>query len=167
MIVIPTLPASKPLFRYFILDVDDVAGNDESNQKRWQVADFDLLVGGARVTGATYKSWNGSMTGNTTSNTEYGNTGETSANAGDGSTATKCLDTRNTTGGLVGLWVDTTTPKAVSGYRWYTANDFTNRDMTAWKLYGSVDNTNWTLLSTVTSFSPTTTRLALAGTWAL
>lgn len=165
MIVIPTLPASKPLFRYFILDVDDVAGNDDSSQKRWQVADFDLLVGGARVTGATYKSWNGSTAGNTSSNTEYGFGVEVAANAGDSSTSTKYLDSRYVTGGLVGLWMDTATPKPVGGYRWYTANDFTNRDMTAWKLYGSLDNSAWTLLSTVTGFTPTTSRLALAGTW--
>lgn len=167
MIVIPTLPASKPLLRYFILDVDNVNGNDDSTQKRWQVADFDLLVGGARVTGATYKSWNGSMTGNTTSNTEYGVGVEVAANAGDGSTSTKYLDSRYVTGGSAGLWVDAATPKPVGSYRWYTANDFTQRDMTDWKLYGSLDNTAWSLLSTVTGFAPTTTRLALAGTWTI
>ena len=54
-------------------------------------------------------------------------------------------------------------PKAITGYSWYTANDYANRDPAAWRLQGSNDGgATWTDIDVRTGFSATGTRKALA-----
>lgn len=155
-------------FRYFILDVDDVRGTDFSGGKHFQLAEFTLRAGESNITGGTYRSWNGSFTGNSASNTGYpGSAGEEADKAADGNTTTKYNDSRTVGTNGAGIWIDLGAGQIVTSYTWKTGNDETGRDMTAWKLYGSNDNTTWTLLSTVTGFTPTTSRQASAGSWSL
>ena len=40
----------------------------------------------------------------------------------------------------------------LSGYRWYTANDFDERDPAAWRLLGSNDGVNWIVIDKVEGF---------------
>lgn len=55
--------------------------------------------------------------------------------------------------------------KNIIGYRWYTANDATDRDPISWIIYMSVDGNDWVEISKVENFTTTTDRNALAGTW--
>lgn len=63
------------------------------------------------------------------------------------------------------LWVriNYDSPKAITGYSWYTANDYDSRDPAAWRLQGSNDGgVTWTDIDVRTGFSATGTRKALA-----
>jgi autotransporter-associated beta strand protein len=103
----------------------------------------------------------------------FGN-GETPEKAFDGNAGTKWFDQR---GGQSrpqadrdNLWVSVTydSPKTITSYAWYTANDRANRDPAAWRLQGSNDGgTTWTDLDVKTGFSATRTRKALAGEFSL
>ena len=53
-------------------------------------------------------------------------------------------------------------PTKISGYRWYTANDFEERDPRSWRLFGSDDEANWVLVDKVEDFEATSDRKALA-----
>ena len=53
-------------------------------------------------------------------------------------------------------------PTELSGYRWYTANDFEDRDPGAWRLLGSNDGANWVMIDQVTGFRATSERNKLA-----
>ena len=53
-------------------------------------------------------------------------------------------------------------PTELSGYRWYTANDFEDRDPGAWRLLGSNDGANWVMIDKVTGFRATSERNKLA-----
>ena len=55
-------------------------------------------------------------------------------------------------------------PTKISGYRWYTANDFEERDPRSWRLLGSDDEANWVLVDKVEDFEATSDRKALAYT---
>ena len=55
-------------------------------------------------------------------------------------------------------------PTKISGYRWYTANDFEERDPRDWRLLGSNDEVNWVLVDKVEDFEATSDRKTLAFT---
>lgn len=69
--------------------------------------------------------------------------GEGAANAFDNNPDTKYLnfDKKN-----AGVTVKLNSGRAVTGFTLTTANDFSGRDPTSYKLYGSNDGTNWTLI---------------------
>ncbi len=71
--------------------------------------------------------------------------GEVKANLFDGSTSTKWIAT-----GGEGIWVSVKleTPLAVNTYQISVCNDHHKRDPKSWKLYGSNNGTDWTLLDT-------------------
>lgn len=73
--------------------------------------------------------------------------GETADKAFDGDPATKYLnfDKQN-----AGVTVKLNSGRVVTGFKLTTANDFSGRDPTSYKLYGSNDGTNWTLVQTGT-----------------
>ncbi len=69
--------------------------------------------------------------------------GEGAANAFDGNTSTKYLnfDKKN-----AGVTVKLSQGRVVQKFTLTTANDFSGRDPTSYKLYGSNNGTNWTLI---------------------
>lgn len=83
--------------------------------------------------------------------------GEQVINLKDGSLYSKFLDLDFASGGTNVLFEF---PNALpfNGYRWATANDDPQRDPKSWTLYGSNDNSNWTLLDDVSGFISTDTR---------
>jgi hypothetical protein len=93
--------------------------------------------------------------------------GETPPNLVDNNVNTKWLDLNSFAGGAqtTTLVFDLGSPRTFNGYRWSTANDASGRDPRSWTVSGSNDNSNWTLLHTVTLATITTTRLVSAGTW--
>jgi len=98
---------------------------------------------------------------------------ENPANLVDGNVSTKWLDWRllsshpESDHDRVWLRIDYPSLRRITGYAWYTANDFDKRDPSAWRLQGSNDGgATWTDLDVRTGFSATTSRTALAGTFA-
>ena len=94
---------------------------------------------------------------------------ESPTNVVDGSTSTKWCDLRGSTAATDAdrdrLWVriDYAAPKLITGYAWYTANDYAIRDPAAWRLQGSNDGgATWTDIDVRSGFSATGTRKALA-----
>jgi hypothetical protein len=69
--------------------------------------------------------------------------GEGAANAFDGNSSTKYLNFDKYNAGVTVRWSQ---GRVVSGFTITTANDFPGRDPTSYKLYGSNDGVNWTLI---------------------
>ncbi len=91
----------------------------------------------------------------------------------DGNLSTKWLDWRllsshpESDHDRVWLRIDCPSLRPITGYAWYTANDFATRDPSAWRLQGSNDGgATWTDIDVRTGFAATSTRNALAGTFA-
>lgn len=93
---------------------------------------------------------------------------ENPTNAVDGVRSTKWLDYRagnsKTSVERAAVWLEFrfSSPRNLSGYRWYTANDATSRDPAAWRLLASHDGETWVTLDKVTGFNPTGYRKTLA-----
>lgn len=86
--------------------------------------------------------------------------GEGPANLIDG-----LLNTKFCSSSTTGPWtfnLDTGSVRSFNGYGWFTANDFIGRDPASWTMETSVDNSIWVLRDTVSGYSATTTRQALA-----
>ena len=99
---------------------------------------------------------------------------ESPTNLFDGPVNTKWCDLRGSSSAVAAdherLWarIDYAAPKTITSYAWYTANDRTARDPSAWRLQGSNDGgATWTDIDVRTGFTATTTRKALAGEFAL
>ena len=60
--------------------------------------------------------------------------------------------------GFAQLVIDNIEPIQFDSYRYNTANDSDSRDPITWTIEGSIDNTNWILLSTVSNASITSDR---------
>ena len=96
--------------------------------------------------------------------------GETPAQAVDGDRNTKWLDFRAASNAKpsararVSLTFAFDSPVKLSGYRWYTANDFENRDPAGWRMLGSNDGTAWTVIDRVRGFRAPSERRKLAAT---
>ena len=84
--------------------------------------------------------------------------GEGPENAVDGNLETKWLDWRAGFNAdkkqreAVYLEFNFKNPRKVSGYAWYTANDFPERNPASWRFLGSNDGENWIELDKVTRF---------------
>lgn len=93
---------------------------------------------------------------------------ENPANAVDGNHETKWLDWRAGASrtavqrAAVYLEFQFTSAVNLSGYRWYTANDYAGRDPAAWRLLASHDGVTWVTLDKVTGFNPIGYRKVLA-----
>jgi hypothetical protein len=92
----------------------------------------------------------------------------------DGSTSTKWLDWRllqshpESDHDRVWLRIDYPSLRQITGYAWYTANDFPIRDPSAWRLQGSNDDgVTWEDIDIQTGYAATESRNALAGTFNL
>ena len=90
--------------------------------------------------------------------------GETPDKAVDGDVNTKWLDFRANSSApaasRASVWLQFyfAAPTKLSGYRWYTANDFEERDPAAWRLLGSNDGVTWFVLNQVTYFKAASDR---------
>ena len=98
---------------------------------------------------------------------------ECPTNLVDGNLSTKWLDWRllsshpESDHDRVWLRIDCPSLRPITGYSWYTANDFAKRDPSAWRLQGSNDGgVTWTDIDVRTGFTATSDRMALAGTFA-
>ena len=66
------------------------------------------------------------------------------------------------------LRIDYGAPKRITGYAWYTANDYDRRDPTAWRLQGSDDGgATWTDIDVQSGFTAAGARKTLAGVFAV
>ena len=94
--------------------------------------------------------------------------GETPDKAIDGDLGTKWLDFRAGCGrseasrSAVWLQFDFAEPTKLSGYRWYSANDYEGRDPRNWRLLGSNDGVNWVEVDVVRNFRALSDRNKLA-----
>jgi hypothetical protein len=98
---------------------------------------------------------------------------ECPTNLVDGNLSTKWLDWRllsshpESDHDRVWLRIDCPSLRPITGYSWYTANDRSERDPSAWRLQGSNNGgATWTDIDVQTGFTATSTRKALAGTFA-
>ena len=98
---------------------------------------------------------------------------ECPTNLVDGNLSTKWLDWRllsshpESDHDRVWLRIDCPSLRPITGYAWYTANDYDKRDPSAWRLQGSNNGgATWTDIDVRTGFAATSTRKALAGTFA-
>jgi hypothetical protein len=69
------------------------------------------------------------------------------------------------TGTPVFATIDLVNARNFTGYQWATANDATDRDPSDWTIEGSNDNTNWTVVHTVTGYSATSARNTWQAVW--
>lgn len=135
--------------QYYRLTVDTIRGG--GSDVLVQLSEFQLRNSLVYITGATYTNGNGSSPG-----------AEGPSLAGDNNTSTKWL---NFTGAGSILLITYSSPVTVTDYTWWTANDGTWRDMTAWTLSASKDNSTWVTINQVSGFSPTTSRFTNVGSF--
>ena len=91
--------------------------------------------------------------------------GEQPSNLYDNNTATKALDFNIKTLNVSIFLYTFSTVQTFTGYSWATANDATERDPITWTVEGSTNNSTWTVLHTVTNYTPTATRNTYVGPW--
>ena len=158
------LPPSGPI-RYFIFQPDAIRGIAGGGDPLVQLSEFNLMVGGNRITSANYGGWNRSFSPAASIGGAESPGNETPGMANDGSTNTKWLDFRGIQGGLL---IDIGEQTLPNSYRWFTANDGDWRDPISWRVWASRSlSSGWQLVSTVTNASITNSRLTLAGTWSI
>lgn len=125
-------------YRYFRFTPTKFRANDNSVQ----LAEFEITLNGARLTGATASNPGGDNPGN-----------ETPAHGVDNNLDTKWLDFNK--GPLV---LDFGEPEYADGYRFATANDSDGRDPVSWEVHGSVNGEDWVLLDSRTDYATPTER---------
>ncbi len=116
---------------------------DTASADSVQIAEFQLLANGTRLSGAIASNPGGSSPSN-----------ESPAQGNDNSLSTKWLDFTKFTP----LVLDFGAPVTANGYRLATANDSQERDPVSWRVEGSTDNVNWIILDTQTSYPVPTAR---------
>lgn len=151
-------------YRYFRFYVD----TPKSDSNSMQLSDIMLLdTSGNEISSNQFTiAWDTDAHG-ANDGTAYPS-GEAPGNAVDGNHATKWLDFRagasRTAAQRAAVYIEFQFPAAIniSGYRWYTANDYAGRDPVAWRLLGSSDGVTWTTIDKVQGYNPPTTRQTLA-----
>ena len=149
-------------YRYYRIGVNHIAGGGGVliAWANWQF--FSDSAGTTRVntpsTSDKYTLYNSSLT-----NPSSGATDQTqdSILGGFSSTGKYCLYVTNTSNiasdGTVspesGCVIDFGSVVSIHSYIWYTSNDSPPRDPTSWKLYGSSDNSTWTILHAGTALA--------------
>ena len=135
-----------PEFRYYKLEILDTRVNGNGVQ----ISEFVFISGGTDnpMTGVTMSNPNGA------SSNLSGTTG--AYKIIDKSLASKWYDIQAS--GYPVLIFDFGTKKLFDGYKWGTGDDNINRDPRSWKIYGSNDNTSFTLLHEVNDYLSWSTR---------
>lgn len=156
----PTVIGALPqvLYKYARVIFSDVRNISSSNSI--QVSEWRWLSGNS-----TISQVNTAVTNPGGSNPS----GEAPSNIYDGNTSTKWLDFNiksiNRTSTLEfefpGQGFD------ITGYSWTTANDASERDPKSWKVFLSINGTDWTEVDNVTGFDAPSTRFTDAGTWTI
>jgi hypothetical protein len=149
-------------YRYVRWTVTDRRGSTNSIQ----ASEFELMLKGNTI------GWPSETAATNPNGSNPNNEGP--AKAIDGGTG-KWLDHNfdkdggDTKKGSSVLVIDTGAGKSVTfdGYRWRTANDFTDRDPLGWKLEGSNDGSSWTLLDERSGESVPITRHAFTDEYEL
>lgn len=118
-----------PPYRYYRLIPTGLRDDDAANSV--QLAEFQLLLGANRVTGASASNPRGRNP-----------SGEGPQQGQDGNPETKWLDFNKT----MPLVLDFGVPAVVDGYRLASANDAPERDPISWRVEGSHDAVHWALL---------------------
>jgi hypothetical protein len=124
-------------FRYFRFVPVTVRNGDTV-----QLAEFQLMKNGARLTGAVATNPAGDNPGP-----------EGPEQANDNLTTTKWLDFNQQA-----LVLDFGTATVADAYRFATANDTDTRDPVSWRVEGSHDGMNWRVLDTRTNFATPSAR---------
>ena len=127
-----------------------------------QFSELALYRQGVQQTWAGATAWSG-VAGITTASSEG------PEKAIDGSTATnsKFNDQSFSANGESQLIIYNESGFEFNSYSWWTANDTVGRDPASWHLEVSDDGVTWKTCHSVSSFSATATRNAVAGTWAV
>ena len=153
----PRQPLSSQPFKNYRFCVDSTKRPSDS----MQLSEFELLdAGGERFSEFAFVFAS-------TGDHNFGR-GEKPRCAVDGNRDTKWLDFRAAHGAdaasRASVWIQFhfDEPTKISGYRWYTANDFEERDPRSWRLLGSDDEVDWVLVDEVKDFQATSDRKALA-----
>ena len=158
----PDTAAWKTAYRYFRFYVDAPKSNDSC----MQLSDIMLIdAGGNEISSNNFTlAWDTNAHGLG----EAYPSGEAPGNAVDGNHGTKWLDFRAGTGRTAeqraAVYIEFRFDSATNiyGYRWYTANDSSDRDPAAWHITASNDGVSWTTLDVVSGYNPTTDRMTLA-----
>ena len=158
----PGTTAWKTAYKYFRFYVDAPRSSDSC----MQLSDVMLLdVNGNEISSDNFKlAWDSNGHGESAPYPA----GEAPGNAVDGNHATKWLDTRAGFGKSAekraSVYVEFQFESATNiyGYKWYTANDASDRDPTAWHITASNDGENWTTLDIVSGYNPTQSHQTLA-----
>ncbi|MBO7653735.1 MAG: discoidin domain-containing protein [Kiritimatiellae bacterium] len=140
---------------------------NRGTEKSMQLSELVLYNGANDVT-RPYKDIAYDTTADNNGSTYPAN--EAPPNLVDGNLTTKWLDWRAgversvTDHERVWLQINYDAPRVVTGYAWFTANDTTGRDPTAWRLQGSNDGgATWIDLDVQSGFTPTDKRRVEAG----
>jgi hypothetical protein len=131
-------PGSKRYFRFIPLALRNTAAADSV-----QIAEFQMLLGGVRIGGASASNPGGNSPG-----------GESAQQGNDNDLNSKWLDFTKFTP----LVLDFGTLVAADGYRWATAGDADERDPVSWRVEGSEDGATWMLLDERLNQNVTTAR---------
>lgn len=91
--------------------------------------------------------------------------GEEPSKLYDNSVDSKALDFNIKTTNVSIFLYTFSTAQTFTGYRWATANDSPDRDPITWTVEGSNNNSTWTILHTVTNYSPTASRRTYVDPW--
>lgn len=150
---------SSPGYRYLKWVITDTKNFSGANSV--QVAEFNIINSGTNISMTSFSATNpgGSSPG-----------GEEPPKVIDGNTGTKWLDFNIKSGATsytATLIIDMGTKKVFDSYRWCTANDATERDPKSWQLFGSNNNSTYTLLDTVSGYTATNNRFTYTESFAL
>ncbi|MBP5319568.1 MAG: hypothetical protein J6334_01165 [Kiritimatiellae bacterium] len=136
-----------PIARFVRFNAIRTKGNATGN---FQLSEFELLFGGEKVAWPEGSAVRYDQT--------ITNTGEGPEKLIDGS-----VDTKFYFGGAVGaMTFELGSPMPIDGYRWYTANDASFRDLVSWSLEVSGDGITWTEVDRQENVAITEDRKALA-----
>jgi gliding motility-associated-like protein len=144
------------LYKFARIVFSDVKSFGSANSI--QVAEWRWLTGNTVI----------SQSGTTVTNPGGSNpSGEGPQNIYDGNTSSKWLDFN------IKLGNNTSTLQfafpgqgfEITGYSWTTANDSEERDPRSWKVFMSVDGTNWTEVDSRTGIAAPSGRFTSAGSW--
>ena len=155
--------AWKTAYKYFRFYVDAPRSNNDC----MQLSDVMLLdVDGNKIQSSAFEL-SCDTDGHGVGDKPYPSN-ENPENAVDGDPKTKWLDFRagakRTAVQRAAVYLEFKFNSATNiyGYKWYTADDASDRDPTAWHITASKDGKNWTTLDIVSGYNPTQSRKTLA-----